>query len=163
MKNLNKLIHECIHTSINNILSENVDTSSIDSIMSKHIQDAQFALKALQELNGMFNEAYNKVFNEFSELIGSYGYKIADVDIEDDFSEISIKFYTNLPMEALESDENYDNLYYPIMSSVQRLKRDIKHTMGSDFCYLVDTDINGMFVVELTLTINEERIYPNRN
>ena len=81
MKNLNKLIHECIHASINNILKENADCNNIDSIMSKYIKDAQFTLNALQSLNGMFNEAYNQVNDVFSELMESYGYKVVNIDI----------------------------------------------------------------------------------
>lgn len=163
MKNLNKLIHECIHASINNILKENADGNNIDSIMSKYIKDAQFALNALQALNRMFNEAYNQVNDTFSRLMESYGYKVVNIDIENDFGDIIIKFITNLPMESLEADENYDNLYYPIMSSVHRLKQEVESRIGSDFCYLIDSDINDMFIAELTLTINEDRIYPNRD
>ena len=113
----------------------------------------------------MFNGAYNKVSNVFSNLMESYGYYITNVDIEDDFNEIVIKFYTNITIDELESDNNYDDLYYPIMSSIQRLKQDVESSIGSDFCNLRDDyDFNNkLFLLELTLTINEERIYPNRN
>ena len=111
----------------------------------------------------LFIEAYNQVNDTFSELMESYGYKVVNIDIENDFDEIIIKFITNLPMESLEADENYDNLYYPIMSSIHRLKQEVESRIGSDFCYLIDSDINDMFVAELTLTINKDRIYPNRD